>query len=339
MARADSRAALRRFGPVAAVGMLLLAYPFVVKDAFWQNVAVLALISASAAAAWNLLGGFTGQVSFGHSIFYGTGAYTTAFLLVRFGLSPWLGTVAGCLLAVALGILIGFPVFRLRSHYFSIATIAMQQVIFIIVVNNQALGAATGIELPIREASLANLQFSTRDLLPYHLIALGLLALASLAIWLFMQGKAGAYVRAIRDDEEVARAMGIRVRRYKLYALALSAAITSLAGSLYGMFSLFIDPNVVLSLNLSIAIVLIGVLGGAGSLWGPLVGAFVLQIIQEETRVRFSGAGNALDLVIYGLLVMLIAVVEPAGLVGIGRRLRRRWGRPLGRVRPQTASR
>ncbi|MBJ7605228.1 branched-chain amino acid ABC transporter permease [Candidatus Dormiibacter inghamiae] len=320
MARAD----LRRFAPVAAVGLLLFVYPFVVKDAFWQNVAVLALVSASAAAAWNLLGGITGQVSFGHSIFYGTGAYTTGYLLVRYGLSPWVGMAAGCLVAVALGIVIGFPVFRLRSHYFSIATIAMQQVIFIIVVNNKALGAATGIELPLREASLANLQFSTRDLLPYHLIALALLGVSSLAIWLFMQGKAGAYVKAIRDDEDVARAMGVPVRRYKLYALALSAAITSLAGSYYGMYSLFIDPNVVLSLNLSIAIVLVGVLGGAGSLWGPLVGAWVLQVIQEETRVRLSGAGNALDLVIYGLLVMLIAVVEPAGLIGIGRRLARR---------------
>ena len=123
--------------------------------------------------------------------------------------------------------------------------------------------------------------------------------------------------------------MGAPVRRYKLYALALSAAITALAGGFYGMFSLFVDPNVVLSLNLSIAIVLVGVLGGAGSLWGPLVGAWVLEIIQEETRVHLSGVGNAFDLVVYGLLVMLIAVVEPAGLVGMGRRLARRL--PAGR--------
>ena len=326
-------AELRRFAPVVVVGLLLFAYPFVVKDPFWQNIGVLVLINASAAAAWNLLGGFTGQVSFGHSIFYGAGAYTTGFLLVRFGLSPWLGMIAGCLVAVAAGIVIGFPVFRLRSHYFSIATIATQQVIFIVVVNNKALGAATGIELPLRDASLGNLQFSTRDLLPYHLIALAMFGLASLAIWLFLRGKAGAYVRAIRDDEEVARAMGAPVRRYKLYALALSAAITALAGGFYGMFSLFIDPNVVLSLNLSIAIVLVGVLGGAGSLWGPLVGAWVLEIIQEETRVHLSGVGNAFDLVVYGLLVMLIAVVEPAGLVGMGRRLARRL--PAGwRMRP-----
>ena len=316
------------------IGLLMLAYPFVVKDAFWQNIAVLVLINASAAAAWNLLGGFTGQVSFGHSIFYGAGAYTTGFLLVRFGLSPWIGMVAGCAVAVVAGVVLGFPVFRLRSHYFSIATIAMQQVIFIVVVNNKALGAATGIELPIRDASLANLQFSTRDLVPYHLIALAIFGIASLSIWLFMRGKAGAYVRAIRDDEEVARALGAPVRRYKLYAIAVSASITALAGGFYGMYSLFIDPNVVLSLNLSIAIVLIGVLGGAGSLWGPLVGSWVLQVIQEETRVHLSGAGNAFDLVIYGLLVMLIAVVEPAGLVGIGRRLGRRLPARWRQVRP-----
>lgn len=305
------------------VALGLIAYPLVIKESFWQNLAILVLVNATAAAAWNVLGGFSGQVSFGHSIFFGIGAYTTGFLLLR-GVSPWLGLLAGAGLAVAAGLAIGFPVFRLRSHYFSIATIAVQQVIFTLVINNGALGAGTGLELPIKTASLANLQFSARDKTAYHLVALAFFGLTSLLVWLYLRGRPGAYARAIRDDEEVARSMGVPVRRYKLYAIALSGALTALAGAFYAMYVLFVDPHTVLALNRSIEIVLVAVLGGAGTLWGPLVGAGVLGVFQQVTRVQFSGAGNSLDFVIYGLLVMAIAIFEPAGLMGLVRRLRRR---------------
>ena len=315
---------IRRFLPVIVVGTLLVIYPFVVKDAFWQNLAILALVGAGAAAAWNLLGGFAGQVSFGHSIFFGIGAYTTGYLLVHYGLSPWLGMVAGAALAMIAGIVIGFPVFRLRSHYFSIATIALQQLAFVIALNSNALGSATGLQLPLKEDSLANLQFSVRDPTPYHLVALGLFALCSLSVWLFLRGRPGSYLRAIRDDEEVARAMGVPVRRYKLLAIALSAALTALMGGFFAMYALFVQPSAVISLNRAIEIVLIAVLGGAGTLWGPFIGAWVLIFLEQETRVSFSGGGSGLDFVIYGLLVMVIAVIEPSGLVGLARRIRAR---------------
>jgi len=309
---------------VAAVAVILTIYPLLVKDPFWQNLAIIVLVNAAAASAWNLLGGFSGQVSFGHSIFFGIGAYTTGFLLLRQNLLEWFGMLAGALLAVVAGVLIGFPVFRLRRHYFSIATIAMQQVIFILVVNNRALGSATGLELPIKQPSLVDLQFSSRDQTGYHLVALAIFGLASLAVWLYMRGRAGTYARAIRDDEEVARAMGVPVRRYKLFAISLSAALTALAGGFYAMYVLFVEPNIVLSLGQSILIVLVAVLGGAGTFWGPLVGASVLTLIQQQTRVHFSGAGNSLDFVIYGILVIAIAVLEPAGLVGMAARIRQR---------------
>ncbi len=315
-----------RGAPIATVGAALAIYPFLVKDPFWQNLAVLVLVNATAASAWNILGGYSGQISFGHSVFFGIGAYTTGYLLVRHDLTPWWGLLAGALFAVAAGLVIGFPVFRLRSHYFSIATIAVQQVVFSLVVNNQALGAGTGLELPIKESSLASLQFSARDKTAYHLVALALFGFASLAAWLFVRGRLGAYARAIRDDEDVARALGVRVRRSKLYAIALSAGLTAVAGAFYGMYVLFVDPHSVLSLNRSIEIALVSVLGGAGTLWGPLVGAWVLGTIQQLTRVRFSGGGNTLDLVIYGTLVVAIAILEPAGLMGLTKRLRR-WGR------------
>jgi branched-chain amino acid transport system permease protein len=316
--------AVRRVLSIALVGGALVLYPFVVESPFWQNIGVLALIFASAASAWNLLGGFMGQVSFGHSIFFGIGAYSTGYLLIRHDLVPWVGIAVGMAISIVAALVIGFPVFRLRSHYFSIATIALQQAIFIVVVNSETLGQATGLELPIKPESLVNLRFSIRDLVGYHLVALAFFGVTSLAVWLYMQGRTGAYARAIRDD---ARAMGVPVRRHKLYAISLSAALTAMAGGLYGMYALFVDPNVVLSLWLSITIVIIAVLGGAGTFWGPLVGAFALLAIQEEARVHFSGSGRALDFVIAGALIVALATFEPKGLVGAAGRIRRWVGR------------
>jgi branched-chain amino acid transport system permease protein len=325
LARAE--APLRRFGPVAAVAVLLVAYPFLVKDPFWDDIAILALVGAGTAVAWNLLGGFAGQISFGHSIFFGIGAYTTGYLLLHRGWSPWVGMAAGALLAVAVGLLIGFPTFRLRSHYFSIATIAMQQLAFVIALNSSQLGSATGLQLPLKSEGVANLQFSVRDPTGYHLVALGLFGLCTLSVWLFLRGRPGAYLRAIRDDEDVARAMGVPVRRYKLQAMALSAALTALMGGFFAMYALFVQPTAVISLQRAIEIVLMAVLGGAGTYWGPLIGGFVIVYLEKQTSLSFSGGGSGLDFIIYGALVMLIAVVEPSGLVGLAARLRRRLRR------------
>lgn len=312
---------LRAAAKVVPVALALAAFPFLVKDPFWQHVAVLVMVMASLATAWNILGGLSGQVSFGHSIFFAVGAYSTAYLLIHARLSPWLGMTAGAVLAVGLGLVIGVPVFRLRRHHFSIATIAMQQVLLVVVANTPALGSATGLEVPFAQPSLANLQFSIRDQTGYHLVALGLLGLCSLVYWWFAAGRAGAYARAIRDDEDVARALGVRAQRIKLQALLLSAALTALVGGFYAMYALFVDPNVVLSLGQSIGIVLVAVLGGVGRAWGPLVGAVILVVIQETTRVQLSSRGSGLDLVIYGAIVILIAVVQPGGLIGLWERV------------------
>jgi len=203
----------------------------------------------------------------------------------------------------------------------------MQQLAFVIALNSNQLGSATGLQLPLRSEGVVNLQFSVRDPTGYHLVALGLFGLSSLSVWLFLRGRPGAYLRAIRDDEEVARAMGIAVRRYKLMAIALSAALTALMGGFFAMYALFVQPTAVISLQRAIEIVLIAVLGGAGTYWGPLIGGFVIVYLEKQTSVSFSGGGSGLDLVIYGALVMLIAVVEPSGLVGLAHRLRRRLRR------------
>ncbi len=319
------RAELRSAVVPILVGVGLFAFPFVVKNPLGQNVAILALIFATAATGWTLLGGFAGQISFGHAMFFGLGAYATGYLF-RAGVSPWFGMALGAALSALVGVLVGFPVFRLRSHYFSIATIAMQQVAYVIVTNAPELGAATGLPLPLREASLANLQFGIRDKTEYHLVALALFAVSVVVAWIFLRQPAGHYVRAVRDDEQAARALGVRARRYKLYAMALSAGMTAIAGGYYAMYAMFVDPTVVLGLGFSIVIALAAVLGGATSLWGPLVGASTLILLQQVTRTLYSGAGTGLDFVVYGGLVVVIAIVEPRGLVGLVRRLHRTGG-------------
>ncbi len=318
------RTELRRSIAPGAVAVLLATFPFVVKDPFWQNVAVLVLIFATAATAWAVLGGFAGQISFGHSLFFSVGSYATAYVVIHPGLSPWVGMVGGALLAAIIGTIVGFPVFRLRSHYFSIATIAMQQVAFVLVTNTEQLGDASGLAIPLRSPSLANLQFSIRDKTDYYLVALAIFAISLFVVWFVLRGPVGYYLRAIRDDEGAAQTLGVRARRYKLYAMALSAAITAFAGGFYAMYALFVDPSVVLGVGFSILIALAAILGGAGSLWGPLLGAALLVVLQQFTRTMYSGAGTGLDFVIYGILVMLIGIGEPRGLAGLVGRLRGR---------------
>jgi len=322
------RPAVRRWPrwatPVLVFGALV-AYPFVLQDSAAHNIGILALTYAIAASGWNLLGGFTGQVSFGHALYFGAGAYVTA-LLVRAGWSPWLAIALSLPIAAAIAVLTGYPVFRLRNHYYSIATIAVAEIAFLLVTNTSWLGRANGLELPITEQSLANLQFSLQDKRPYYFVALALFALAAGALALFLRGRAGSYVRAIRDDQFAAAAVGIPVHRYKLAAATVSGAVTALAGGFYVMYVLFIDPQSGLGLDLSVSFTLMAVLGGAGRFWGPLLGAWVLVFVQDVTRHEFSGTGRSVDLLIYGALITIVAVTEPGGILALAQRLVK-WAR------------
>lgn len=324
---------VRRVALLVAVAALLVAYPKLFPSGFAQNVGVNALTFAVAATGWNLLGGFTGQVSFGHAMFFGTGMYTAA-VLVMHDVSPWIAMLPAMAVAAALAVLIGLPCFRLRGHYFSIATIAAGVILLTVVTDRTWLGGPEGLTLPLKDESLWNLQFSLRDLSAYYYVILALFVAVTVVSFLFVRGKAGRYVRSIRDDDRAAAAVGVPVRRYKLIAVALSAAITALAGVFQVMHALFVDPPSAMDLSISIQIALIAVFGGAGSLWGPLLGGWSIIFIQSYTSVHWAQPGRPVDLLIYGALITLIAVIEPTGLVGLLRRAWRflaRW-RPAGRT-------
>ncbi|MEV4755835.1 branched-chain amino acid ABC transporter permease [Micromonospora sp. NPDC049559] len=318
----------RWLSPVLVLAALAL-YPLLFNTAAAQNIGVLALTYAIAATGWNVLGGYAGQVSFGHALYFGVGAYTTA-VLVRDDWSPWLAIALALPLAAAAAVIIGYPTFRLRYHYYSIATIAVAEIVVVLVTNLPGLGQAGGLELPIEEPSLANLQFSLLDKRPYYYVAFGMFCVVALVTWLFLRGRVGTYVRAVRDDQVAAAAVGVPVHRYKLAAAALSGGITALAGGFYAMYVLFVDPPSALGLDLSVSFTLMAVLGGVGRFWGPLLGAWVLTAVQDVTRQHLSGSGRSIDLLLYGALIVVVAVVEPGGLLAILERVRRALGRWFG---------
>ena len=309
-----SRAGLGRGIALAAL-VLAAVFPLVVTSATWQNTAILMLMMAQLGVAWNILGGYAGQVSLGHAAFFGTGAYVSTLLALRFGLTPWAGMFAGAGVAAALSLVIGWPCFRLKGHYFAMATIAVGEIVQAVVNGWDLLGGAVGLSLPLQQTGFWHMVFN-RSKLPYHYIALGLLLFTLLVNWLVTRSHVGYYLRAIKDEPDAARSLGVSLTRYKLYAIALSSGLAAMGGTLYAQKELLIDPGSTLSTGLSIKMSLVAIMGGVGTLTGPVIGAVLLTAIEEASRMGFGGTGRGTDMVVYGLLIVLIAVYQPSGVLG-----------------------
>ncbi|QHJ01613.1 branched-chain amino acid ABC transporter permease [Xylophilus rhododendri] len=306
----------RRRQLVIALAIFVLAAlsPLFVQNAYLRNVIVLTLMYAALAQAWNILGGYCGQISLGHALYFGVGAYATSKAYVGFGLLPWFGMLGGGLLAAALAVLVGYGCFRLKGHYFSIATIVIAEMGLLIAHNWEWLGAASGIQWPFGADSWATLQFA-RDKTPYIHFALGLLALTWFICWLIEDSRWGYWWRAVKDNADAAESLGVTVLSSKLAAAAISAFLTAVGGGFYAAFVSYVDPDSVLHFRFSLLIVLPVVLGGIGTLWGPMLGAAILIPLTEFSRSYMGGSGSGLDLMIYGALVMAVALLKPEGLV------------------------
>ena len=302
---------------LALAVVLLAAFPLVVGDPFYQQVVVMMLMYGALGAAWNLVGGFLGRVSFGHAVFLGLGAYTT-LLLLRTHVTPWLGIPVGGLVAAAIAFVVGRPTLRLSGHYFAMATLALLAVTHVLVVNWSWAGGAVGLEAPIANNAWL-LLFRSRA--PYYWIAFVLALFTLCATFALARAKAGYYWRAINGDEAAARSLGVPADRYKMLAFALSAALTGVWGGFYSIYIGFIDPDSAFSLTLSIQIVLVAILGGVGTIIGPWLGAALLIPLAEGTRIAMGGSGSGLDLLLYGLAIILVSLFLPSGLVTL--RLRR----------------
>lgn len=298
--------------------VVLLAAPLLTGNTFLQHLYIMVLLSALLGMSWNLLGGYAGQVSFGHSAFLGVGAYATMLLHLQLGWSPWLGMLAGGALAAATAVPIGLICFRLRGPYFSLATLAVAEIVRLVALNWESLTAGPqGLMITHLPAlHILGRAVDWESKLPFCYVAAALALLALGATVLIARSRLGAYLLAVREDIDSAEAAGIDTVRVRVLALALSAAMAGMAGGFYGLYFRYIDPDAVFSVALSVEMVFTAVVGGIATVWGPLVGAVVLVTISEVFRERFASG----HLVFYGLFMMLAIRYLPDGIWGRMRR-------------------
>ena len=253
------------------LALLALVFPALFTLPYHRDLAIKIFLYATLAQAWNILAGYCGQVSLGHAVYFGAGAYTSSVLQVQLGVNPWIGLVAGAGIAVLLSQAIGYPCFRLRGHYFAIATIAIGEIIHTLAINWEYIGGARGLTLPIRQDSLLAFQFHGTKFI-YYYIVLALAAACYLVAWHIQRTRIGYYLRAIREDADAAQSVGIPVARFKMIAMAISAGFVAIGGSFYAQYVLYMDPDSVFPLSLSILICCLTIVGGVGTLWGAARG-------------------------------------------------------------------
>ena len=309
-----------RWAWVSGAAALALA---VIAPSFLENhhihVLIQILLFAYVSYCWNILGGFAGQLSFGHGLFMAVGAYTSTLLLLKLGISPWLGMIAGGLLAAALGLFIGFLSFRygIKGTYFSLVTLAFTEIGRIVALNTEAIGGAMGLYIPIKTNDFMQLKFVEKS--HYYYVMLGFLLLVmAVTAWL-QHSKTGHRLVAIRENEDAAQALGINLLRYKLFATALSAFLTAMGGTLFAHYVTFIDPNTLLNMSMALEITIYAIVGGVGTLFGPLIGAVFLVPIAETIRATLGKSYAGIHLVVYGAVLMAVILFARDGLMGVFR--------------------
>jgi len=315
-----SNAITRRRRRELIVGAALLAVlavlPLPIPNVYVRGLMVLTLLYAGLAQGWNILGGYCGQISLGHALYFGIGGYTSAMLFTKFGVPPSLGMFAGGGLAGLAALLVGWPCFRLSGHYYAIATLVVGMMALLLVTNWDFVNAAMGITVPFRTESWINMEFRVA-VLPFHYFMLAYAALAWIVAWMLEGSRWGYYWRAVKDDVTAARSLAVRVFPSKMAAAAVSGAITGIGGALYTQYVGFIDPDSGFGLSLSVLIALPAVVGGVGTLWGPFLGAAFLIPVQQLTVAWLGSTGNGIDLTIYGIVIMGLALARPQGLVSL----------------------
>ncbi len=302
---------LRALVGVAAVA-LLLALPHWISSV-WQNLLITTFYYAYLAQAWNILGGYAGQLSLGHAAFFAVGGYTSAVLAIHLGISPWLGMFVGAVLAALLSLGIGYLGFRfgLRGFYFVLLTVASAEICRLVALHLPILGGYTGLFINFTPNPW---QFQFRGKIPYYYVSLGFVGAASLVVWLIQRSKLGAYLLAIRDDEDASEALGVDTFRYKMVAFAISAALTAPGGTFYAYYQFYLQPNTVLNLNHSVDIMIRAIVGGTGTILGPILGSFLLELLGEFSRTVFAAGAAGLNVVIYGLLLIVVVLFLPRGV-------------------------
>lgn len=310
---------MRQLTLLLTVFALIALAPLLIASEFWLNMVIMVLYTALLGQAWNILGGYGGQFSFGHAAFFGTGAYTIAVLQVQFGISPWIGLIAGGLFAGAVGAFIGFSTFRygLRGSYFALVTLAFAEVLRIIANSVEITGAGVGILIDLNRTA-ANLQFPNKSGFFWLIWVLTLGAF--LTVWWINHSRFGANLMAVRDNEDAARALGVNAFRIKMGAIILSGFFCGLGGAFYAQYYLYLDPPIAYGPGVSVESLLVPIIGGMGTLFGPLLGAGALHAISEVAR-EWLGEIPGVSLILYGVILVVMVLFMPRGLAGLGRKV------------------
>ena len=305
---------MRSVAPIVIVVAVLAAVPLVVQSNVTLNFLVVALMIALAGQGWNILGGYGGQYSFGHAAFFGTGAYVTAILQMRYGVNAWPAFALGILGGALVGAVVGALSFRsgLRGSYFALVTLAFAEVLRIVASVAPITGAGVGtlVKLDLRVAAL---QFESRAI--FYWVILALVAVALVVTHLIERSRFGAWLVAVRENEDAAMALGVNATAVKLAAMVISAAITAAAGCFYTQYFLFVDSGIAYGTWMSIEALLVPIIGGVGTLFGPLLGALVVRVL-GEAALLVTGGAPGLDLVVFGCVLVLVIGFSPRGLMG-----------------------
>ncbi len=302
---------------LALVVLMALALPLFVRSATYLHMLILVYLYAYLTTSWNLVGGFAGVLPLGHAAFIGIGAYTSTILSLQYGISPWMGMLVGGVLATAAGVLIGLPTFKMRGAYFALATIAFGEGVRVMVENIDQLGpfnlnGPRGLQIPPLDTGLANFMFANKE--PYYYIILVMLmGVIGLTYWI-SRSKLGYALNAGGEEPEAAMALGVNVARAKLIAMAMSSFLTALAGTFYAQLTLYIHPKSIISLDFSFEIAFIALIGGRGSIAGPVLGALLLRPVSDFSRIYFGATLPGLHLIIFGTVLVLVMIFQPRGI-------------------------
>lgn len=298
---------------LAPIFLIMLVFPLVIDAPIYLDMFITFCLMAGLGCAWNIVGGYGGQFSIGHTAFFGIGAYTSTLLYLRFGISPWIGMVCGGAIAASVSLAIFWPCFRLRGIFFTMASLAFAEIVMIISVYWQSLTNGNVGLLILYNPKFVNLMFETK--LPYAYITLIYMLLVFTVCVVIEKTKLGSHLTAVREDEEAAESLGVKATRYKAYAMMLSAFFTAIGGSLFAQYTQFIDPDTLFEVALSVRFALLAIIGGIATAVGPIIGALIMTPLDTLLRGSLGGYYAGLGFFVYGIFLVLFVLILPEGVM------------------------
>lgn len=311
--------------PYVFLLLLLVFLPLFVQGAYYRHILIFTLMYVVLAQSWNLIGGYAGQIALGNAVFFSIGAYTSTLFLTNANMTPWLGMLIGGFFSAVVSLALGYAVLRLQGHYFAMATIAFNEIVRVCFANWRFVGGAQGISSPLHTGSLYYMQWSNKA--PYYYIMLFMAIFITVFVYVLDRSRFGFYAKAVKQDEIAAKNRGISSFKLKQLSFALSAFFTAMVGSFYAQYVLYISPDSVLLTSNSILIAVIAIVGGAGTVSGPILGAIFIFPLTEFLRAYLGGQAMGLNYILFGAAAIFVVLVEPNGFTALIRRIRKGYAR------------